>query len=118
MPARNPAVNGIKVLKCCFNRLKDLPILPNSLDMVLCTGNYEMKELSEYILQRFEVRQIPYSTYAKKIQLIWRTWIKIKRLKFCRQLHLHFDEYLYRPNNFGYVETKDKYKGVFADCEQ
>jgi len=47
---------------------------------------------------------------------MWKAKRKAKRMKFCKILQQHIDEFLYKPGNYGYLLLKQDNKGIFIDC--
>lgn len=112
LPDQLPA--SLRLLDCSKNRLTKLPDqLPASLWTLKCRKNYI--DVSNETAAKFNIIQIGYN---KKIDLIkkwWKLRRRIKRLRFCKKLRDHSDEFRYRPRNGGYHEVFDRnrryYKG-------
>lgn len=56
-----------------------------------------------------------YAVFTQRFKNIYQAKKRIKRIKFCQQLHDHYEEYEYRPGHKGYLELTIKNKNKFAD---
>ena len=106
--------NSLQELYCSVNKLTKLPEnLPNSLQELCCSYNPYLYIPKKYAI-RFNIKETyNYNYCAFKIQNIYKAKRRLKRLKFCRHLQDHINEFRYRPKNGGYLELIDKYRGVF-----
>ncbi len=98
-------INNSIVLDLSGLGLEELPNnLPDSLQELYCSNNKYL-HLPKEIATRFNIKEtVNYNKMASVIQNRWKLYRRIKRLKFCKQLHEHFNEIRYRPNFGGYLE--------------
>jgi Leucine-rich repeat (LRR) protein len=99
--------DSLIVLICSNNNLTHLPkYMPASLDTVFCAEN-EYLHIDKQTATRYKLTETPnYNEHARTIQCIWRARHRMRRLRFCAILQQHIDEFRYRPNNSGYIESK------------
>jgi hypothetical protein len=58
---------------------------------------------------------INYSAVMQRFKSIMSAKKRLFRLKYCFQLEIQIDKYRYRFGGPGYLELRDKNKGLFAD---
>lgn len=100
---------GLTTLECDYNDLTMLPILPNLLNRLTCNNNKYL-HIEPYVSQRFGLYPTPnYDYIVSRLQILYKAKLRLKRLKFLKQLEQHIDEFMYRPGNYGYMITSDSW---------
>ena len=114
LPSNLPAL--LQILDFSSNQIRFLPSnLPASLQTLHCSGNPHMHITKTQAL-KYNLSETPnFNEKAREIQRRWRLQQRIKRLKFCKQLHIHSERFLLRPGNYLYCILLERNKGVFSD---
>lgn len=111
-------------LICFGNKLTRIPDLPTTLQHFDCYRHrgYSSDRGNEYlyipneIAKRFGIGETPnYSSIFNNMKKIYCSHKRVRHLKFCDQLQVGIDGYIYRPMGMGYMELTLKNKNKFID---
>ena len=99
--------NGDTILSLCNLTLTYLPnILPRSLTYLYCYNNKYL-HITQQMANKYRLSKTPnYIMLASRIQLFWKHKRNIIKMQLTEKIDEHSQEFIYKPDNFGYLMTK------------